>query len=220
MNRYIYFFCVGILMSLGTKAQSSFIQQQLNFPRVADAFKLKEDLLRREFAEKGLNWPADELYIRSFKYDGQLEVWVRSNHQKTFQLFKQYPVCKLSGVLGPKRREGDLQVPEGFYSIIELNPLSQFHLSLGLNYPNSADKINGDQQRPGGDIYIHGKCATVGCIPIQDDQIEELYVLVAHAENKGQQNIPVHIFPVKLIWVTVWQNCNRSCRRIRVIFRW
>jgi hypothetical protein len=91
---------------------------------------------------------------------------------------------------------GDYQVPEGFYYINEFNPKSLYHLSLGLNYPNASDKLLCDLSQPGGDIYIHGSCVTTGCIPITDGQIEELYVLAAHAKDLGQDFIPVHIFPV------------------------
>jgi hypothetical protein len=93
--------------------------------------------------------------------------------------------------------QGDYQVPEGFYYINEFNPKSTYHLSLGLNYPNVSDRILSDSIQPGGDIYIHGKCVTTGCIPINDAQIEELYILAAHAKNEGQDFIPVHIFPIQ-----------------------
>jgi murein L,D-transpeptidase YafK len=85
--------------------------------------------------------------------------------------------------------EGDYQVPEGFYYINEFNPKSAYHLSLGLNYPNASDKVLSDSIKPGGDIYIHGNCVTVGCIPLQNNQIEELYVLAANAKNAGQDFI-------------------------------
>jgi murein L,D-transpeptidase YafK len=91
---------------------------------------------------------------------------------------------------------GDYQVPEGFYYINEFNPRSEYHLSLGLNYPNASDRILSDSTQPGGDIYIHGSCVTTGCIPITDSQIEELYILAAHAKDMGEDFIPVHIFPV------------------------
>jgi hypothetical protein len=106
-------------------------------------------------------------------------------------------VCALAGTLGPKRIEGDYQVPEGFYYINEFNPRSHYHLSLGLNYPNASDRILSDSLRPGGDIYIHGSCVTVGCIPVTNDQIEELYILAAQAQDQGQDFIPVHIFPIR-----------------------
>src|SRR5690606_26788584 len=114
-----------------------------------------------------------------------------------FQHFKTYKVCALAGTLGPKRMEGDYQVPEGFYYINEFNPRSVYHLSLGLNYPNASDRYLSDAIQPGGDIYIHGSCVTTGCIPITDSQIEELYALATYAKNAGQDFIPVHIFPVR-----------------------
>ncbi len=92
--------------------------------------------------------------------------------------------------------EGDYQVPEGFYCINMFNPKSLYHLSLGINYPNASDLVLSDSLKPGNDIYIHGNCITVGCIPIQDNQIEELYILASEAKNQGEDFIPIHIFPV------------------------
>jgi hypothetical protein len=93
--------------------------------------------------------------------------------------------------------QGDYQVPEGFYYINEFNPNSTYYLSLGLNYPNPSDKILSDIEHPGGDIYIHGSCVTVGCIPVTDKQIDEIYITAAYAKNNGQDYIPVHIFPIR-----------------------
>jgi murein L,D-transpeptidase YafK len=178
-------------------SQASFVDLQKGHPRVASAIKQKEDTLKQQFILAGLQWPVKQMYIRSFKYDSQLEVWVRSNNNETFKLFKTYKVCAMAGSLGPKRMEGDYQVPEGFYYINEFNPKSSYHLSLGINYPNASDKVLSDISRPGGEIYIHGSCLTVGCIPIQNNQIEELYILAAYAKTQGQDFIPVHIFPIK-----------------------
>ena len=178
-------------------AQPSFIDFQRSYPRVASALREKEDSLKKQFAQAGLKWPAKQMYIRSFKYDSQLEVWVRNSTEDAFKLFKTYKVCAMAGAVGPKRMEGDYQVPEGFYYINEFNPNSNYHLSLGINYPNPSDKVLSDSVKPGGDIYIHGNCITVGCIPLQNNQIEELYILAANAKNQGQDFIPVHIFPIR-----------------------
>ncbi len=177
--------------------QKNFIDFQRTFPRPDESFKRKEDTLQKQFAAKKLEWPAKYMYIRSFKYDSQLEVWVKNEMNEPFKLFKTYKVCALAGSMGPKRMEGDYQVPEGFYYINEFNPRSEYHLSLGINYPNASDRILSDSSRPGSAIYIHGSCVTVGCIPIMDNQIEELYVLAAHAKNQGQDYIPVHIYPIR-----------------------
>lgn len=186
-----------VFLAVSAFAQMSFVDYQRNFPRVASAIKLKEDTLKKQFAVAGLTWPAKQIYIRSFKYDSQLEVWVRNSVKEPYKLFKTYRVCAMAGSLGPKRMQGDYQVPEGFYYVNEFNPKSTYHLSLGINYPNASDRILSDSVQPGGDIYIHGSCLTVGCIPIQDSQIEELYILAAQAKNSGQDFIPVHIFPVR-----------------------
>lgn len=177
--------------------QVSFVEFQRSLPRPSIAMQKKLDTLQKQFAAKGLQWPAKYMYIRSFKYDAQLEVWVSNNRKEGFKLFKTYRVCALAGSLGPKRVQGDYQVPEGFYYINEFNANSNYYLSLGLNYPNASDKILSDPVKPGGDIYIHGSCVTVGCIPINDQQIEELYILAAHSKSVGQDYIPVHIFPVR-----------------------
>jgi murein L,D-transpeptidase YafK len=176
---------------------SSFVDYQKTFTRPDESFRRKEDTLQKQFEAKKLKWPANYIYIRSFKYDSQLEVWVKDQIKDAFKLFKTYKVCALAGSLGPKRLEGDYQVPEGFYYINEFNPRSQYYLSLGINYPNVSDKILSDSLRPGSGIYIHGSCVTVGCIPVTDQQIDELYILAAHAKNQGQDYIPVHIFPIR-----------------------
>jgi murein L,D-transpeptidase YafK len=176
---------------------SSFIDYQKSLQRPAEAITRKEDTLRKQFETKKLVWPAKYIYIRSFKYDSQLEVWVKNDLKEPFRLFKTYKVCAFAGTLGPKRMEGDFQVPEGFYYINQFNPKSTYYLSLGLNYPNASDKILSDSLLPGGDIYIHGSCVTIGCIPLTDNQIDELYILAAYAKNAGQDFIPVHIFPIR-----------------------
>jgi murein L,D-transpeptidase YafK len=194
---FLFILCSPVFLTAQTAAPAfNFIEYQRSFPRISDALQRREDSLERQFRAKKLRWPVKNIYIRSFKYDSRLEVWVRYNSDEKYQLFKNYKVCALAGTLGPKRMQGDYQVPEGFYYINEFNPRSNFHLSLGLNYPNSSDRILGDSLQPGGDIYIHGKCVTSGCIPIMDQQIEELYILAAHAHAQGQDFIPVHIFPV------------------------
>ncbi len=194
-------FISGSLAFSNVFSQSSvysvhFLDYQRSFPKISEMIGREEDTLQKQFAAKQLIWPARYVYIRSFKYDSEMEVWVKNKQSEKYKLFKVYRICALAGSLGPKRMAGDYQVPEGFYYINEFNPRSLYHLSLGLNYPNASDKMLCDLSQPGGDIYIHGSCVTTGCIPITDGQIEELYVLAAHAKDMGQDYIPVHIFPV------------------------
>ena len=161
------------------------------------ALGVREGSLQKEFTAKGLEWPARYVFIRSFKYDGQLEVWVKSHAKDKYKLFKTYRVCLQSGAIGPKRMQGDFQVPEGFYYITEFNPNSNYHLAMGINYPNASDKILSDPLRPGNGIYIHGSCVSVGCIPVTDSDIEEIYLIASSAKASGEDFIPVHIFPVR-----------------------
>jgi len=177
--------------------KGGFVESQKSNANARAVFKLKEDTLKKQFAAAGITWPASQIYIRSFKYDSQMEVWARSNPKEKFKLFKTYKICALSGSLGPKRMEGDYQVPEGFYYVNLFKPSSTYHMALGINYPNISDELLSDSTKPGGDIYIHGSCVTVGCIPIMDNQIEELYILASYARQAGQEFIPVHIFPIR-----------------------
>jgi murein L,D-transpeptidase YafK len=176
----------------------TFKETQRQFSRVKNAYEQKEEVIKAYFEGKELIYCDLHLFLRAFKKEGELEVWVREKDNDQFKLLHTYPFCRNSGISGPKRKEGDLQIPEGIYHINHFNPQSKFYLSLGLNYPNASDKILSDKQRPGGSIYIHGSCVTIGCIPISDDKIKELYVLAVEAKNNGQQKIPVHIFPVRL----------------------
>ena len=178
-------------------SQTPVVESPKPVVKMADVFNRMDESLKKEFASKNISWPPKAIYIRSFKYDRQLEVWVKADNKDQYQYLKTYKVCMQSGTFGPKRMEGDYQVPEGFYYINEFNPYSNYHLSLGLNYPNASDRILSDSLRPGSDIYIHGNCVSVGCIPINDLPVEELYVLASYARGNGQDFIPVHVFPVK-----------------------
>ena len=182
-------------MSLALAAQTSYGPKLIL--KGPEGTTRMEDSLRKQFEKQHLTWPAQSMYIRSFKYDRQLEVWIKDDPSQPYKLFKTYKVCQQSGTMGPKRTEGDYQVPEGFYYINEFNPNSNYHLSLGLNYPNASDRILGDPSRPGSAIYIHGNCVSTGCIPITDQPIEELYFLAGSVRNQGQEFIPVHVFPVR-----------------------
>jgi murein L,D-transpeptidase YafK len=170
-------------------------QEQLKYERVNTAINEKERLLKEKFESKHLIWPPENIYLRAFKSEAKLEVWILEKNE--YKFLDEYKICKNSGNPGPKRLEGDKQVPEGFYHIDRFNPLSSFYLSLGLNYPNESDKILSDKNKPGNDIFIHGQCVTVGCLPMTDDYMKEIYLLAIMAAKNGQENIPVHIFPFK-----------------------
>jgi murein L,D-transpeptidase YafK len=139
-----------------------------------------------------------EVFFRLIKTSRKLEVWARNQGDATFQVVGYYPLAATSGTLGPKRHAGDGQVPEGFYHIDRFNPLSAFHLSLGLDYPNAVDVLATGLADHGGDIFIHGSNVTDGCLPLTDARVEEVYLLAVAARAAGQANIEVHIFPFPL----------------------
>jgi murein L,D-transpeptidase YafK len=178
------------------KAQT-FKQKQMIYDRVNDAFATKWPDLENLIKSKGFNPQSFRIFIRVFKEEMKTEIWISASKMESFSLLKTYEVAKSSGILGPKRAEGDLQVPEGFYFIDRFNPVSTYHLSLGINYPNASDKILG-KEKPGNDIFIHGSDVTVGCVPLTDDKIKEGYVLAVQARNSGQKKIEVHIFPFEM----------------------
>jgi len=175
-----------------------FKESQLKFERVANAYKSKEKIVMAYLNDNNIGKDQFEVFFRAFKREEIFEVWGKQKNENVFHLLQTYPICASSGVLGPKRKEGDLQVPEGFYEIDKFNPLSSYHLAFRVNYPNSSDRILSNKTQPGSDIYVHGKCCTIGCLPMTDDFMNEIYIFAVEARNNGQKSIPVHIFPTHL----------------------
>jgi murein L,D-transpeptidase YafK len=179
--------------------ESSFALSQLRNQRVMDARVATRFQIKRLFHERGIRYPAADVFMRIFKRERSLELWVRPEGGDEFALLKTYAICALAGELGPKRLQGDAQVPEGFYFIDFFNPRSEFHLSLHLDYPNRRDRLTGlEGTNLGGDIFIHGGCNSDGCLAVTDDGIRELYWVAVEARAAGQDRIPVHIFPARL----------------------
>ncbi len=195
MKKIFFFLFLHFVYNNYIFSQSSIIAKP--FFKSSELVNKTEDTLKKQFEKQKLIWPPKAMFIRSFKYDRQLEVWVKSNNKDGFKLFKTYRVCLQSGSMGPKRVEGDFQVPEGFYYVNEFNPNSNYHLALGLNYPNASDRILSDGSRPGNAIYIHGDCVSTGCIPITDMPMDEVYFLASTIYNQGEEFIPVHVFPIR-----------------------
>ncbi|MBN2383706.1 L,D-transpeptidase family protein [bacterium] len=178
-------------------AQQDFRSQQKKFRRVRTAYADKEKILAQLLADKGIGSFEIELFLRIIKAEQLIEVWAKPPSSSRFMLLITYPFAGYSGRLGPKMKQGDGQVPEGFYHINRFNPESNFYLSLGLDYPNKADRKRAGAHDPGGAIFIHGNRVTIGCIPITDDKIKELYLLAVEARTHGQISVPVHIFPFR-----------------------
>ncbi len=191
---FILLFLSGTIQS----QNSSFLTAQLKFPRVKTAWKNSEKSILAILKKEEIDKNQVHIFIRAFKSEGILEVWAKNKNQTSYHLLKTYDICASSGNSGPKLVQGDGQVPEGVYTIDRFNPSSSYHLSLGISYPNAVDLKRSGSQNPGGDIFIHGKCVTIGCMPLTDPFIEEVYMLAVLAKNAGQTIIPVHIFPFRL----------------------
>jgi murein L,D-transpeptidase YafK len=137
--------------------------------------------------------PSRPVLIRTFKKEAEFEIWKMKSDGR-YALLKTYPMCRWSGQLGPKTREGDRQVPEGFYPITpgQMNPNSNYYLSFNVGYPNAYDRAFG---RSGGTIMVHGACSSAGCFSMTDAQIAEIYAIAREAFNGGQREIQMQSYP-------------------------
>ena len=151
--------------------------------------------MKAELAQK--NMPLESpILVRLFKEDAELEVWKQDSGGR-YALLKTYPICRWSGELGPKIKEGDRQAPEGFYTITpaQMNPNSQFYLSFNMGYPNAYDKAWG---RTGAHLMVHGDCSSRGCYAMTDDQIGEIYALARESFFGGQRAFQVQALPFRM----------------------
>jgi murein L,D-transpeptidase YafK len=182
-------------------------------PRSLEVAASVGPVLVRELEAKGLFLGAP-LFIRVFKEERELEAWLEKDG--IFHLFRTYPIAAVSGWLGPKRWEGDLQAPEGFYRVTpsQMNPNSSFHLSFNIGYPNEYDKF---RDCTGGALMVHGKKSSRGCFAMTDEKMEEIYVLADAALRNGQPFFQIHSFPFRMTdqnmernrdskWFYFWQN--------------
>jgi murein L,D-transpeptidase YafK len=167
----------------------------------------------------GLRW-GDPVFLRAFKEDRVLEVFVRQASSGKFLRFRSYGIAGQSGALGPKLREGDKQVPEGFYDagLAAMRPDSVCHLAINTGYPNEYDRAH---ERTGSFIMIHGVRGSIGCLAMSDARIEEIYCLCDAALAAGQKKFGIHIFPFRMTpermerskedpWFDFWTNLKEG----------
>jgi murein L,D-transpeptidase YafK len=155
--------------------------------------------------EKGMDLQSPIL-VRLFKQEAELEVW-KQTRSGQFALLKTYPICRWSGDLGPKVREGDRQAPEGFYSINpgQMNPQSAYYLSFNTGYPNAFDRALG---RTGSQLMVHGDCSSRGCYAMTDEQIAEIYSLGRESFFGGQKAFQLQAYPFKMTPVNMAKHRN------------
>lgn len=176
--------------------------------------------LPQRLAGKGFS-EGQPVFLRIFKQEAVLELWMRDG--KAWRLFQSYPICRFSGSLGPKLKEGDRQAPEGFYEVAsgQLNPNSRHHLSFNLGFPNAFDRAHG---RTGSYLMVHGGCSSIGCYAMTDPAVDDIYRLVAAALRKGQPRVDVHAFPFRMNdanlarhaqsrWIDFWRDLKAGYDR-------
>jgi murein L,D-transpeptidase YafK len=136
------------------------------------------------------------IMVRIFKEENTLEVWKETRTGK-YKLLEEFEICKWSGELGPKFKEGDRQAPEGFYEITPalMNPNSSYHLAFNLGYPNNYDRSHG---RTGSHLMVHGACSSRGCYAMTDEQVQDIYALARDSFKGGQRSFQVQAFPFKM----------------------
>lgn len=189
--------------------------------RLADARGRLQPQLGTELSTRGFKL-GDAAFVRIFKESDEFELWLQPDPGKPFRRFCNYRIALYSGVLGPKTKEGDMQAPEGFYSVAksQLNPASSYHLAFNVGYPNAYDR---SLKRTGSLIMVHGSNVSIGCFAMTDPLIEEIYLIVEAALNNGQDRVPVHVFPFRMTeerltraqmandeWIGFWQNLKEG----------
>lgn len=172
--------------------------------------------LRPFFDSAGVAYPPSETAWIAFKDRRVLEVWARSPR---WRRIREYPILGASGRVGPKLKEGDLQVPEGIYRVVLLNPNSLYHVSMRLDYPNAFDRrmaLADGRTDLGGDIMIHGKTCSVGCLAMGDEAAEDLFTLAYEA---GTEHVTVIIAPADLRSAAGGASLPRSPAWVRDLYR-
>jgi murein L,D-transpeptidase YafK len=168
---------------------------EISLANNAKANKPIPEKLLSDMQQKDMD-PQSPMLVRLFKQEAELEVW-KQDRSGQFALLKTYPICRWSGDLGPKVREGDRQAPEGFYNITpaQMNPQSAYYLSFNIGYPNAFDKALG---RTGSQLMVHGDCSSRGCYAMTDEQISEIYTLGRESFFGGQRAFQVQAYPFRM----------------------
>ena len=196
------------------------VRSRLSGPQRAKAAAVRvQPGLERDLSAKGLHF-GDPVFIRAFKEEKELELWVRRRDNGKYELFRTWTIAAQSGTPGPKLAEGDGQVPEGFYAVAKaaMKPNSSYHLAFNIGYPNAYDRHHG---RTGSAIMIHGDRVSIGCLAMTDEKIEEIYTLCDAALDHGQKFFRVHVFPFRMTgvrmarendnkWFDFWSNLREG----------
>ena len=184
---------IALLATLALLSACSLERREQSSSRAAQSTIPTETLAAMDSIGTDRNQP---ILIRAFKKESEIEIWKRTR-AGTYALMKTYPVCRWSGRLGPKTREGDRQVPEGFYTVTpgQMNPNSAMWLSFNVGYPNPMERALG---RTGGDIMVHGTCSSRGCYAMTNEQMDEIYAVMREAFQGGQKTVQFQSYPFRM----------------------
>ncbi|MGB8138169.1 MAG: murein L,D-transpeptidase family protein, partial [Pseudolabrys sp.] len=146
------------------------------------------------------------ILARIFKEEAEMEVWKKTRDGE-YALLKTYPICKWSGDLGPKKKVGDRQAPEGFYTITpgQMNPNSNYYLAFNTGFPNAYDRAWG---YTGSDLMVHGDCSSRGCYAMTDEQIQEIYALARESFFGGQKAFQLQAYPFRMTAMNMAKHRN------------
>ncbi len=220
MSRFFCFLLIVVFALPAHAGTQNFNETSANLPKLrTDRLPQIENQLRIQKLDLGT-----PVYIRIFKVEDQLELWVQKRNSNQYHLFKTYGICHHSGELGPKLREGDMQSPEGFYSVTEdwMHPGSKYYLAFNLQFPNEFDRAH---ERTGSALMVHGGCVSEGCFSMRNRIMAEIYLIMEQHfnVNGGDTPVPVHIFPFRMTeenmtrgakyyprWVDFWNNLKEG----------
>jgi murein L,D-transpeptidase YafK len=174
-------------------------------PTTGRALAPLSDRMVAEIADKRMD-KESPILVRIFKEEAELEVW-KKNQDGEFALLKTYPICRWSGDLGPKKKQGDRQAPEGFYTITpgQMNPNSNYYLAFNTGFPNTYDRSHG---YTGSELMVHGDCSSRGCYAMTDEQIQEIYALARESFFGGQKEFQFEAFPFRMTALNMAKHRN------------
>lgn len=184
--------CLHVATSFG-------MARKLNWENAVDHaianYGLKQEpRLRALFSKAKIQYPPKDIALLAFKKEQSIQLWAK-NQSNAWKYVHTYPLTAFSGRLGPKLKESDGQIPEGIYRLTTFNPFSSFHLSMMINYPNNFDRLQASKDgrnKLGGNIFLHGKSLSVGCLAVGDTGIDQLFML---AHRVGLNHIQMIIAP-------------------------
>ncbi|MDP3562389.1 MAG: L,D-transpeptidase family protein [Legionellaceae bacterium] len=193
MNKLLFILLLLSLNQLHAMASNVHSEKAIDNAIVRYGLQKEPELLTL-FAKAHVAYPPQDIALLAFKKEQHIQLWAKDSKNE-WRYVHTYPLTAYSGSLGPKLREHDRQIPEGIYRLTMFNPFSSMHLSMMIDYPNSFDRLQASKDGRrllGGDIFLHGKSASVGCLAVGDQAIDQLFLLTRRV---GLNHVQIIIAP-------------------------